>query len=86
MLPADPEPPAHVEEFGIGPGLGGGQLGLERHAADRTAARPDLADLRVHRAGIDGAFGNRLARLARFRAEIFRRLVSLAPCAVVVVP
>ena len=27
---------------------------FERHAADRAASRPDLADFRVHRAGVDG--------------------------------
>ena len=42
---ADPEAPRHVGEFGIGPGLGGRNLGLERHAADRAGAGPDLPDL-----------------------------------------
>ena len=33
---ADPEPPFHVDEFGIGPRLRRRRLRLERHAADRA--------------------------------------------------
>ena len=50
---------------GFGPAVGGGQLRLERHAADRAAAGSHLPDLRMHRAGIDRAFrdGRRGLRL-----------------------
>ena len=33
---ADPEPPRHVGELGIGPRVGRRHLRLERHAADRA--------------------------------------------------
>ena len=33
---ADPEPPGHIGEFGIGPRVGRHQLRLERHAANRA--------------------------------------------------
>ncbi len=38
---------------GLGPVVGGRDLRFERHAADRAGAGPDLADLRMHRAGVD---------------------------------
>ena len=57
---ADPEAARHVDEFGIGAGVGGRHLRFQRHAADRAGAGADLADLRVHRAGVDGAFDHRL--------------------------
>ncbi|GAA0006386.1 hypothetical protein BRDID11002_63900 [Bradyrhizobium diazoefficiens] len=67
---ADPEPPRHVGEFGIGAGLQARDLRLQRHAADRAAAGSDLADLRVHRAGVDRA--RRHLRLARLLlGEVF---------------
>ena len=95
----DPEAPRHVGKLGIGAGVGGGQFGLERHAADRAGARPDLADLRMHRAGVDGA-GRRRARrfalcrdtsrgsagefrAAAGRAEIIGVAVVLVRCGVV---
>ena len=53
---ADPEAPRHVGEFGIGRRIEARHLGLQRHAADRAASGADLADLRMHRAGIDRAF------------------------------
>ena len=53
---ADPEPPRHVGELGVGRRVQARDLRLQRHAADRAAAGTDLADLRMHRAGIDGAF------------------------------
>ncbi len=53
---ADPEPTRHVCELGIGRRIQARHLGLQRHAADRAASGTDLADLRVHRAGIDRAF------------------------------
>ena len=57
---ADPEAPGHVGEFGIRARVGGRDLGLERHAADRAGAGADLPDLRMHRAGVDRAFRHRL--------------------------
>ena len=36
---ADPEAPFHVGEFGIGLRFGGDRQRLQRHAADRAAAR-----------------------------------------------
>ena len=42
---ADPEPARHVGEFGIGAAVGGGDLRLQRHAADRAGAGADLPDL-----------------------------------------
>src|SRR5712691_6757834 len=50
----DPEPPSHVDELGIGASFSG-KLRLQRHAADRAMAGADLADLRVHRTGVDRA-------------------------------
>ena len=57
---ADPEPARHVGKLGIGAAVGGHHVRLERHAADRAAARPDLADLGMHRTGVDRAFRHRL--------------------------
>ena len=70
----DPEPPRHVDEFRIRPGLGGRRLGLERHAADRAASRPDLADFRVHRAGVDRSRGRARRRFGRRFADVALRL------------
>ena len=56
---------------GLGPVVGGRHFRLKRHAADRAGARADLADLRMHRAGVDRAFDNRLRRAL---AEIFLRI------------
>ncbi len=61
---ADPEAPRHVGEFGIGRRIQARHLGLQRHAANRAAAGTDLADLRMHRAGIDRAFRRGGFRLA----------------------
>ncbi len=52
---ADPESARHVGKLGIGRRIEAGDLGLQRHAADRTAAGAGLADLRMHRAGVDRA-------------------------------
>ena len=52
---ADPQPAAHVDEFGIGPRLGGDCQRLQGHAADWAAAWACLTDLGMHRAGVDGA-------------------------------
>ena len=61
---ADPEASRHVGEFGIGRRVQAGHLGLERHAADRATSRTDLADFRMHRAGVDRALRCRRLRLA----------------------
>ena len=55
----DPEPPRHIGEFGIRRIVERDLLGLQRHAADRATARPDLPHLRMHRTGVDGAGGCR---------------------------
>jgi len=59
---ADPEPPAHVGEFGIGFRFGDDRQRFQRHAADRAAARADLADRGMHRAGV-GSDGRSLVVL-----------------------
>ena len=64
---ADPEAARHVGEFGIGRRVEAGYLGLQRHAADRAIAGTDLADLRMHRAGVDRAF-----RYGGFRGLLLR--------------
>ena len=58
----DPKPPLHVEKCGIGPVLGAGDQGLERHAADRASAGANPPDLRMHRAGVDRALGHGIGR------------------------
>ena len=63
---ADPEAARHVGEFGIGRRIEARDLRLQRHAADRAASGADLADLRMHRAGVDRAFRHRGFRLAVF--------------------
>ncbi len=68
---ADPEPARHVDEFGIGAALGGSNLRLQRHAADRAGAGADLPDLGMHRAGVDRAFDDGFGRA---RAQIFLRV------------
>ena len=68
----DPEPPRHVGELGIGPRVGRHQLRLERHAADRAGAGPDLPDLGMHRAGVDRAFRDRLGARAARGVKILR--------------
>ena len=69
----DPEAPRHVDEFGVRAFGRRRDLRLQRHAADRAAARADLADLRMHRAGVDRARGGDFcggasAVLVRYRA------------------
>ncbi len=78
---SDPEPPRHVGKLGVRRRFGGDQLGLECHAADRARAGADLPDLRMHRAGIDGAFRHRWRRLCLRRREIFRRVGCEFPAA-----
>jgi len=65
---ADPKAPAHVRELGIGSGIGGDGFGLQRHAAERTRARPHLPHLGMHRAGVDRA-GRRFGRVG-FRRDV----------------
>ena len=59
----DPEPSRHVEELGIRPLVARRDHRLQRHAADRAAARPVADDLRMHRAGVERP--RRLASPAR---------------------
>ncbi len=61
---ADPEAARHVGEFRIGRRIEARDLRLQRHAADRAASGADLADLGMHRAGVDGAFRHRGLRPA----------------------
>ena len=51
----DPEASGHVLQLWAGARFGGHHLRLQRHSADRAGARPNLADLRMHRAGVDRA-------------------------------
>ena len=66
----DPEPPRHVDQFGIAGLVERDLLGLQRHAADRATARSDLPHLRMHRTGVDGA-GRRGGRSRAARPGIF---------------
>ena len=61
---ADPEAPRHVREFGIWRRVQRCHFGLQRHAADRAVSGTDLADLRMHRAGVDRAFRRGGVRLS----------------------
>ena len=67
-----PEAPAHVGQFGISLWLGSRCERFEGHPTDRTGPSSNLAHLRVHRTGIDGArlkgFGS------GFRGKVFRRV------------
>ena len=63
---ADPEPARHVRKLRIGRCIEARDLGLQRHAADRAASRAHLANLRMHRAGVDRALGHGGFRLAVF--------------------
>src|ERR1700680_1701824 len=67
-----PESAGHVRKFGIGRRIEGCYLGLQRHAADRAASGTDLADLRMHRAGVDRAL--RRGGLGPAVVEIFWRI------------
>ena len=51
----DPEPPGHVGEFAVLADFCSRLDRLQRHSADWAIARPNLADLRVHRTGVDDA-------------------------------
>ncbi len=50
---ADPQAAGHVDEFGIGAAVACRVGRFQRHSADRAMAGADLADLRMHRAGVD---------------------------------
>ena len=50
----DPQAPRHRNTFAVV--CLAASFGFKRHPADRTMARPVLADLRMHRAGVDRAF------------------------------
>lgn len=63
-----PESAGHVDQLRIRARVGGCELGFERHAADGATAWTGLADLRMHRAGIDRAV--RQAFLRRGLVEI----------------
>ena len=78
---ADPEALRHVAQLGALALLGGGQHGLERHAADGAAPRSHLAHLRVHRAGVLD-----LARVASRAGLRLRRCVDVMAVVVVAVP
>ena len=57
---ADPESPGKSTNSGLGLGRVRDAFLFQSHAADRAGRPADLYDLRVHRAGVDGAFGFRL--------------------------
>ena len=66
----DPEAAGHVDQLMAGTGVGGHRRRFDRHAADGTGSGMVLADLRMHGAGPDDAFGRgRRGRRGR-RAEI----------------
>ena len=69
---ADPEAARHVDQLGVRPASARREHRLERHAADRAGARADLADLRMHRAGVDRAFGHRRGFALRRRRDTSR--------------
>ena len=60
-----PESSAHVRKLWIFALTSSDEFGLECHAANGAIAGTDLTDLRMHWAGIDGAFRNRWRRLRR---------------------
>ena len=66
----NPKAPCHVGEFAAVIGAAG--FGLERHAANGAGARSQLADFRMHRAGIDRTLGHRRVRRGGLlRPDIF---------------
>ncbi len=68
----NPEAAAHVGKLGIGRRIQADDIGLKRHAADRTASRTGLSDFGMHRAGIDRARGSGRAFLRLVLVEVFR--------------
>ena len=75
----DFEPPGKVDQLWVVGDLRRHPHGLERHAADRAMARAFLHDLRMHRAGVERALGQRL-RLVLL-GEIVLRLGRKLPAA-----
>jgi len=69
---ADPEAPAHVGELGIGAGVGGRDLGLQRHAADRAGSRGRPAGSPGASGSVDRALRHGLGR-RRVLGEVFLR-------------
>lgn len=69
---ANPESAAHVDQLVAWTFIQGCLLRLQGHPADRTAARTDLPDLRMHGASVDGARGCVGGRLGGF--DIAHRL------------
>ncbi len=70
---ADPEPSPEIDQFGLWYGVSRDEVRLQRHAADRAIARTDLADLGVHRTGVDSTFGSGPSRFI-LNFEIPRRI------------
>ena len=77
----DPEAARHIGKLGIGFRAGACKLGFERHAANRARAGALLANLRMHRAGVDRAFRRRLLRALIGRKILFRIGRKLAAAA-----
>ena len=89
---AHPEPPAEIAVLAV-VGLDSSVFRLQCHPADRARPRPNLLDLRVHRAGVDrprvgwGKVSLRRVQVllgigrefltATVRAEVIRRAVVL---------
>ena len=71
---ADPEAAAHVDQFGARTGFFSGADRLQRHAANRAIARLRPPDLRVHGAGVDGAFRGGRARHWSAWLRVARRI------------
>ena len=65
----NPKASCHVGEFAAVIAAAG--FGLERHAANGACAWPDLADFRMHRAGIDRTLGHRLVPRGGVFSKIF---------------
>ena len=63
---ADPEPPGHINQFGIGALLERGVGRLQRHPADRAAPGTGAPNLGMHRAGPYGPL-SRLGQCAHRR-------------------
>ena len=77
----DPEPARHIREFGVRRGVRRDEDRLQGHATDRARSRADLADLGVHRAGVDRALGN-LLRFGLLSVRVLGRVcheLRLAP-------
>ncbi len=62
---ANPEATCHIDEFVIGAAICRYRLRFQRHAANRTGARANLLNLRVHGAGVDRTCNNGLGNFSR---------------------